>query len=124
MCSRFLTSGVKLKVDYCAGKTGYTYVDQSVNGGQWNILGALPFFKGHMGRITVNHGGQPKSCKQGGKGCIWLADAYRVRLVSSDSKNCRIPAEYYNKATTTLEATTTEETTTTEAPTTTVDKAL
>merc|ERR1719326_2496522 len=80
---------VRLDVDYCKGKSAYAYVDQAQNGGRWNILGALPFYKGWPSGVTVSSD-QAHACREG-SGCFWTADAFRVTKVSNLDVACVAP---------------------------------
>lgn len=111
LCSQRLPTNARIDVDYCKGKSAYSYVDQSLRGGQWNIIGALPFFVGWEGRIKVSNNGTSSTCQQGSD-CLWVADAFKVTWVSDLSNGvCVVPAEYGSE-----EPTTTLVTTTSEAP--------
>jgi hypothetical protein len=88
-CAQYLPTNARVDVAYCKGKTTYTYLDQSQGGGQWNILGALPYFKGWQGKITVANQGTGNTCRLG-SGCFWVADAFRLTWVS-EIQRCTVP---------------------------------
>lgn len=112
LCSRYLPKNARVDVDYCKGKSTYTYVDQSQGGGKWNIVGALPFFVGWEGRIKVANNGTATTCPFG-KGCFWIADAFKVTWVSNLSYGCRVPDAMIEAAARQSEPTTVEPTTST-----------
>lgn len=74
-CSKYLTRAAKLEVGWCAGKSTTVSIDQSRNGGKWNIVGRWPFFKGWRGYFKLSNSEQD-SCAMGN--CFWVADAFRV----------------------------------------------
>lgn len=51
------SSNTKVHVHYCKGLEAVGTVDQSVKGGQWTYLTALPFFAGHPGNVTLSNEG-------------------------------------------------------------------
>mmetsp|Transcript_44519 Transcript_44519/g.83493 ORF Transcript_44519/g.83493 Transcript_44519/m.83493 type:complete len:779 (-) Transcript_44519:197-2533(-) len=93
-CSKHLSQGVHLQVNYCKGGKAYTMLDQSQNGGQWNTVGALPFYKGWTGHFILGGEGKNQAgheCRAGT--CFWASDAFRLTWISNASGPCRIPPE-------------------------------
>jgi hypothetical protein len=94
-CAKHMSTAVRLDVDYCKGKSAYTFIDQALNGGRWNVLGALPFYKGWQGKFTMKNEGGMTNCKTGNM-CLFAVDAFRIRQVPYGSGGqCRVPEEVY-----------------------------
>jgi len=98
-CSRHMSSEVKLEAITGKGWWAckyWTYVDQSLNGGRWNVLGAMPFYQGGHGKLKVKiYRGAMSKC-QTGNNCMWGADAFRIRRVSAlpewgTGRGCKVP---------------------------------
>merc|ERR1719316_2170434 len=54
------SKNTKVHVHYCKGLQANGTVDQAANGGQWAFLGALQFYAGHPGKVTLsNEGTEP-----------------------------------------------------------------
>lgn len=80
-------------VTHCGGETQYI-VDQTQNGGQWNLLGGFPFVEGTAGYVTLYEAGASDDR-------VVVADAVKFELsstgVSSDAfqpvpSGCRLAA--------------------------------
>lgn len=55
-----VSANTKVHVSYCKGLQALGTLDQSKNAGQWTFLGALPFYAGHLGNVTLtNEGTEP-----------------------------------------------------------------
>jgi len=90
-CSRYLLDAVLLQVTYGHFKRAYTYIEQSLNNGQWNMLGALPFKRGFTGHFMLK--GTRASCRQG-TNCFWAADAFKLTKVSDSTAACTVPEQF------------------------------
>lgn len=86
-CSRYLPKNAKLQIGYCNNKTEEVSVDQSRNGGQWNIVGKWPFYNGMNGHIKLLNSVQD-SCSM--DLCFWVADAFRVTWIGDDCKTASL----------------------------------
>jgi len=51
------SKNAKVHVHYCKGKEAMGTVDQTTNGGDWSFLGALQFYKGIRGNVTLSNEG-------------------------------------------------------------------
>jgi hypothetical protein len=51
------SANTKVHVNYCKGMQAVGEVDQTVNGGQWTFIAALPFYAGHPGNVTLSNEG-------------------------------------------------------------------
>jgi len=51
------SANTKVHVNYCKGMQAVGTVDQTATGGQWTFLGALPFYAGHPGNVTLSNEG-------------------------------------------------------------------
>jgi len=90
LCNRYLQDAVLLEVTYGLRKRAYTYVEQSMNNGQWNMLGALPFKKGITGHLMLK--GTRSSCSEGNN-CFWAADAFKLTRISDSATGCILPEQ-------------------------------
>lgn len=73
-CGFELSRHVPVQVDYCKGQHTAGLVDQSVRGGQWNVVARLPFFVDHKAAIRISFEGldfRPSG--------VWAVDAFRLR---------------------------------------------
>eukprot|EP00746_Dinoflagellata_sp_MGD_P166765 gnl/MRDRNA2_/MRDRNA2_96886_c0_seq1.p1 gnl/MRDRNA2_/MRDRNA2_96886_c0~~gnl/MRDRNA2_/MRDRNA2_96886_c0_seq1.p1 ORF type:complete len:780 (-),score=170.16 gnl/MRDRNA2_/MRDRNA2_96886_c0_seq1:616-2955(-) len=86
-CSRYLPKNVQLQIGYCNNKTEEVVVDQGRNGGQWNILGKWPFYKGMPGYFKLSNSAQD-SCSM--DQCFWVADAFRVTWLGDDCRTASL----------------------------------
>lgn len=87
-CNRYLSEAIRVDVAFCRGMTAYDYIDQTKDGGRWNVMGALPFYKGWPGNFTVTN--SFRSCREG-KDCFWAADSFRVTKVPLSGQRCIAP---------------------------------
>jgi len=51
------SSSTKVHINYCRGMSATGTVDQTANGGQWTFVGALPFYAGWPGDVTLSNEG-------------------------------------------------------------------
>jgi len=86
-CSRYLPTAAKLQIGYCYGKTKQLEIDQSKNGGKWNKIATLPFFKGNKGYFKLSNSAQD-SCSA--ESCFWVADAFRVTWIGASCSKSSI----------------------------------
>jgi len=94
------SKNTKVHVEYCKGLQANGTVDQAANGGQWAFLGALQFYAGHHGKVTLsNEGTEPGTLTVfdqvrftwSGKDCLEV-DAHPRRV------DIRINADFQNVA--------------------------
>jgi hypothetical protein len=100
-CSHYLPQAAKLEIGYCYGKTKYLAVDQSRNGGKWNKIAKLPFFKGQKGYFKLsNH----KQDQCSASDCFWVADAFRATWIGVSCKSSSIEADASKEESSSMEA--------------------
>lgn len=78
-CSRYLPQATQLEIGYCNNMTDFATIDQSRNGGKWNVVGQWKFYKGKKGYFKLANS-EKDSCSE--DQCFWVADAFRVTWVS------------------------------------------
>lgn len=76
LCSQYLPRNARLDIDYCKGKSSTIYINQAVQGGQWNEIGTFPLFKGYEGSLTMRNAVNEQCELQGN--CFWVVDAFRL----------------------------------------------
>lgn len=74
-CSQYLHQAVPLKIGSCKDKKAKLSIDQSRNGGQWNVVGQWPFFKGKKSAFVLS---SPAEDSCASSKCMWVADAFRA----------------------------------------------
>jgi hypothetical protein len=91
-CNRYLLDSVRLEVTYGQDKRAYKYIEQPLNNGQWNMLGALPFKKAFTGYFMLK-GSLAASCREG-TNCFWAADAFKLTKISDPTATCTLPEQF------------------------------
>jgi hypothetical protein len=72
-CSRYLPSNAFLEIEYQGGRKPL-FINQAVNGAQWNEIGSFMFSEGKEGRLTMRSSPEEKCADN----CFWVADAFRL----------------------------------------------
>lgn len=80
LCNRYLPRNTHLRITYCSDSSAPFFINQADRGGQWNVLGELPFLKGTKGYLTLLNSPEEQCWSPP---CFWMADAFRLTRIAA-----------------------------------------